>query len=275
MPKLKIATWNINSIRTRIDAAIRFLGEEQPDVLCLQEIKCTNEEFPAKAFRKAGYKHIQVRGQKGHHGVATVSRLPLEPMPEPDLCARREGRAAVALVDGIELHNYYFPSGGGSSGEPDPATNDKFGHKLDFWARLTARSKTERERLAGAPVLFAGDFNIAPGEHDVHNHKRLVGYIGHTPVESEAYRAALAAGDFTDVARALVPEPEQIPTWWSYRVKSWTPKSPGWRLDHFWASPALRGAALGGGRAALRVCTHLREWERPSDHAPVVLTLSL
>jgi exodeoxyribonuclease-3 len=275
MPKLKIATWNINSVRARIDNAVRFLAEEGPDVLCLQETKCRDEEFPAKAFRKAGYEHVQLRGQKGHHGVATVSRLPLTPMPEPDLCARQEGRAAVAMVDGIELHNYYFPSGGGSRGEPDPAINDKFAHKLDFWSRLTARSHADRARLEGAPVLFAGDFNIAPGVHDVHNHKRLINHIGHTPLESEAYRVALQAGGFTDVARALVPEPEQIPTWWSYLVKSWTPQSPGWRLDHFWASPALRGAALGGGRAGMRICHWTREWERPSDHVPVVLTLEL
>lgn len=272
MPKLTIATWNVNSVRSRIDAAVRFLAEEKPHVLCLQEIKCREEEFPSKAFKDAGYKHIQIRGQKGHHGVATVARIPLTPLPEPDLCARGEGRAAAAMVGGIELHNYYFPSGGD---EPDPEVNDKFEHKLDFWKRLETRSKKERKRLAAEPVLFTGDFNIAPGEHDVHNHKRLVKYVGHTPIESAAYYAALEAGRFTDVARALVPEPEQIPTWWSYRVKSWTPESPGWRLDHFWTSPALEAAALGAGRKALAIHTRTREWEKPSDHVPVTLTLSL
>ena len=272
MPTLTIATWNINSVRSRVNAAVRFLAEEKPDVLCLQEIKCRNEEFPSKAFKDAGYGHIQIRGQKGHHGVATVSRLPLEPMPEPDLCARKEGRAAAAVVGGIELHNYYFPSGGD---EPDPAVNDKFAHKLDFWDRLTKRSKKDKARLARDPVLFVGDFNIAPGEHDVHNHKRLVKYVGHTPGESEAYFTALKAGAFTDVARAIIPEPEQIPTWWSYRVKNWTPESPGWRLDHFWTSPALTSAALKKGRKGFAIHTQTREWEKPSDHVPVTLVLSV
>jgi exodeoxyribonuclease-3 len=272
MPDLKIATWNINSVRSRIDAVARFLEEERPDVLCLQEIKCRNEEFPAKAFKDAGYVHQQIRGQKGHHGVATVSRLPLEPLPEPDLCSRGEGRAAAAMVGGLELHNYYFPSGGP---EPDPATNERFAHKLEFWSRLTARAKAERKRLKSAPVLYAGDFNIAPGEHDVHNHKRLLTNVGHTPQESAAYYAALKAGDFTDVARALIPEPEMIHTWWSYRVKTWTPESPGWRLDHFWASEGIKEAALKGGRDAMQVHVHTRGWERPSDHAPVTLTLKV
>jgi exodeoxyribonuclease-3 len=271
MPKLKIASWNINSVRARIDAVMRFLGEEKPDVLCLQEIKCRDEEFPAKEFRDAGYAHLQLRGQKGHHGVATVSRLALTPLPEPDLCSRGEGRAAAAMVGGIELHNYYFPSGGP---EPDPATNERFAHKLEFWARLTARSKKEKKRLAAEPVLYVGDFNIAPGEHDVHNHKRLLTNVGHTPMESAAYYAALKSGGFTDVARALIPAPEQIPTWWSYRVKSWTPKSPGWRLDHFWVGPGLKEAALKGGRKAFGVHIRTREWTRPSDHAPVTLTLA-
>jgi exodeoxyribonuclease-3 len=273
MPKkLTIATWNINSVRSRIDAAVRFLEEEKPHVLCLQEIKCRNEEFPSKAFKDAGYKHIQVRGQKGHHGVATVARIPLEPMPEPELCSKGEGRAAAAMVGGIELHNYYFPSGGD---EPDPEVNDKFAHKLEFWARLQKRAKKELKRLAAEPVLYVGDFNIAPGEHDVHNHKRLIKYVGHTPQESALYFETLKIGQFTDIERALIPEPEQIPTWWSYRVKNWTPESPGWRLDHFWASQGLRGAALKGGRKALKVHTRTREWEKPSDHVPVTLTFQV
>jgi exodeoxyribonuclease-3 len=272
MAKLRIATWNINSIRARIAAVVRFLEEEKPDVLCLQEIKCRDEEFPAKALREAGYVHQQVRGQKGHHGVATVSRLPLTPLPEPGLCSRGEGRCLAAKIDGLELHNYYFPSGGP---EPDPAINERFAHKLEFWSRLAARAKTEKKRLAAEPVLYVGDFNIAPGEHDVHNHKRLLAHVGHTPRESAAYYRTLKAGGFTDVARALFPEPEPIHTWWSYRVKTWTPQSPGWRLDHFWASPALKEAALKGGRKAFGIHVRTREWKKPSDHVPVTLTLAV
>jgi exodeoxyribonuclease-3 len=268
---LKIATWNINSVRARIDSVVRFLGEETPDVLCLQEIKCRDDEFPSRALKDAGYVHQQVRGQKGHHGVATVSRLPLEPLPEPELCALGEGRCLAAMVGGLELHNYYFPSGGP---EPDPQINPRFAHKLEFWSRLAACAAAERDRLVTSPVLYAGDFNIAPGERDVTHHKRLLDHVGHTPRESETYYRALAAGGFTDVARALTPEPEFIHTWWSYRVKAWTPDSAGWRLDHFWASPALKDAALKGGRDAMAIHVRAREWERPSDHVPVTLTLA-
>jgi exodeoxyribonuclease-3 len=200
--------------------------------------------------------------------VATVSRLPLEPLPEPKHCARGEARVAVSKVAGVEIHNFYVPSGGD---EPDPDVNDKFAHKLDFWGRLAKTFKKDRARLAAEPVIVVGDLNVAPGEHDVHNHKRLMKYVGHTPIEAEVYAKARDAGGFVDVGRALIPEPEQMPTWWSYRVKSWSPESPGWRLDHIWASPGVLGPAVAGGREAFGVHHRTRTWERPSDHVPVTL----
>jgi exodeoxyribonuclease-3 len=270
--KLKLATWNINSVRARIVGATRYLKEHKPDVLCLQEIKCLENDFPYNAFRDAGYPHIQVRGQKGHHGVATVSRLPIEPLPEPDYCSKGEARVALCKVGGIELHNIYFPSGGD---EPDPEINDKFAHKLVFWDRLTKAMKRAKKRTAAEPVVITGDFNIAPGEHDVHNHKRLLKYVGHSPGESELYFATLKATGFTDIVRQLIPEPEQIPTWWSYRVKSWSPESPGWRLDHYWLSPGLVDKAMKAGRKAVTISTETRTWEKPSDHVPVSLELNV
>jgi len=272
MANFKIATWNINSVRLRAGAVARFLGDAKPDVICLQEIKCQDTEFPEKAFKDAGYPHLAVRGQKGHHGVAIASRHPLERLEEPKHCRRGEARCVAVKVKGVEVHNYYAPSGGD---EPDPEINDKFAHKLEFWKRITKWLKADRARLEAEPVIITGDLNIAPGEHDVHNHKRLLKYVGHTAGESEIYYKALKAGDLTDIARTVFPEPEQIPTWWSYRVKTWTPQSPGWRLDHILLSPFLKDAALKAKPSAVEVHHHTRTWDRPSDHVPLTAVIKI
>src|SRR5262245_10676233 len=125
---LTIATWNINSVRLRAPLVARWAAEARPDVLCLQEIKCREGEFPAAAFKDMGYPHLHVVGQKGWHGVAIASRLKLEPIDGPDLCHKKEARVAAVKVDGIELHNLYVPAG---ADIPDPQVNEKFAHKLD------------------------------------------------------------------------------------------------------------------------------------------------
>ena len=137
-----IATWNINSVRLRIDLVVRYLAEHQPDVLCLQETKCPDANFPFGAFRDAGYPHIAINGQKGYHGVAIVSRIPLATFSRRDFCAKGDARHLHVVLDGeaqgLELHNFYVPAGGD---EPDPEINVKFAHKLAFvdemvdWAR--------------------------------------------------------------------------------------------------------------------------------------------
>ena len=128
-----IATWNINSVRLRIGLVVRYLLEHKPDVLCLQETKCPDGNFPFGAFRDAGYPHIAINGQKGYHGVAIVSRLPLETFSKRDFCAKGDARHLHVVlggkVQGLELHNFYVPAGGD---EPDPEINDKFAHKLAF-----------------------------------------------------------------------------------------------------------------------------------------------
>src|SRR5262249_2296883 len=125
-PMLTIATWNINSVRLRIDMVCRFLAEAKPDVLCLQEIKCRNGEFPEKAFKQAGYEAMHIGGQKGWHGVAIVSRIKLEPLEAPAICPKKEARIAAAKIDGIEVHNLYVPAGA----DVPELTNPKFVHKL-------------------------------------------------------------------------------------------------------------------------------------------------
>ncbi|HMT46527.1 MAG TPA: exodeoxyribonuclease III, partial [Novosphingobium sp.] len=167
---VSIATWNINSVRLRIDQVARFLTEQGPDVLCLQEIKCAEHLFPHEAFEQLGYVHRAVHGQKGYHGVATVSRIPLRELTRNDWQANGEARhVGVELLgpgQGLVLENVYIPAGGDVA---DREVNPKFGQKLDFLERMT--------RWADAldrPTLLVGDFNIAPLECDVYDHKALL-----------------------------------------------------------------------------------------------------
>ncbi len=264
---LTIATWNINSVRLRIDQVRRFLADAAPDVLCLQEIKCHESQFPTKAFEEAGYPHIAIAGQKGMHGVATVSRLPLEQRPGPDVCQRGEARCVVTAVNGVEVHNYYVPAGGD---EPDPKINPKFAHKLDFIDRLTSQYRAGRTRLEKEAVIVTGDLNIAPGEHDVWSHKQLLKVVSHTPVETEGLKGVQDAGGFADLVRDAIPEPEKVFTWWSYRARDWRISNRGRRLDHIWLSPALARAQGDVARNAVAIHDACRDWEKPSDHAPVV-----
>jgi exodeoxyribonuclease-3 len=262
---LKIATWNINSVRLRIDAVCRFLGEANPDVLCLQEIKCRDGEFPAKAFRQAGYRHVHVVGQKGWHGVAIVSRLKLEPIEAPAICPKKEARIAAARIEGIEVHNLYVPAG---ADEPDLG-NPKFAHKL----KVLDRMKTlYAKRKGAAATVLVGDLNVAPGEFDVWSHKQLLKVVSHTPGETDRLNAVREQGGFVDLARLHKPDPEKLFTWWSYRSPDWTRNNRGRRLDHIWASAEL---AARSAAEAFHIHAPLRSWPRPSDHVPVVAGIKL
>jgi exodeoxyribonuclease-3 len=266
---MKIATWNINSVRLRLDLVLRFLKSERPDVLCLQEIKCRDDQFPAKAFAAAGYKHQAVSGQRGYHGVAIIAQAPLRDIEIRRFCSRDDCRHIAATLGGVRIHNFYVPAGGDL---PDPDENEKFAHKLQFLGDLSrafARARPQRAEI------LVGDLNVAPREHDVWSHKQLLKVVSHTPVEVELLNAAIKAGGWIDVARALVPEPEKLYTWWSYRARDWRASNRGRRLDHIWAAPGLEKAALTGGRRALAIHDSCRGWERPSDHVPVTLTLAL
>ncbi len=272
MAALSIATWNINSVRLRAEQVRRYLSETTPDVLCLQEIKCREGDFPRKVFEEAGYPHLHIRGQRGYHGVAIASRTPVEPVAEPAFCRREEARAAVAKVAGVEIHTYYVPAGGD---DPDPLANDKYAHKLDFLDRMVAHFSDQADRFAREPVVITGDLNVAPYENDVWSHKQLLTVVSHTPAETQRLLSAMDAGGFADAGRALIPEPEKLFTWWSYRARDWRASNRGRRLDHIWLSPALAPPSLAGGRDAFAIHDHCRDWEKPSDHAPVVMRVSV
>jgi len=267
--RFSISTWNINSVRLRISLVARYLEKQRPDVLCLQETKCPDGQFPHAEFRELGYAHIAINGQKGYHGVAVVSKLPILAATPREFCAKGDSRhVAVTLggkAGGLEVHNFYVPAGGD---EPDPAVNDKFAHKLAFVDEMTAWFRDEKK--AAGRAIVVGDLNIAPLEHDVWSHKALLQVVSHTPVEVEKLGRAQAAGPWIDALRKFVPDEEKLYTWWSYRAPDWSKADKGRRLDHVWVSPSLADAVK-----SMQVLREARGWERPSDHAPVKVELKL
>ena len=260
---MKIASWNINSVRARIDIVERFLREMAPDILCLQETKAENHVFPAKAFRDLGYEHVILNGQKMHHGVAIVSRVPVSEDLSHDWQDNGEARhIGVRLPNGWRLENVYIPAGGDV---PDREVNAKFGQKLDFFGRMTEWSASLRE-----PTLIVGDFNVAPLESDVWNHKQLLGVVSHTPIEVETMTRLRDSHGWVDLGRHFVKDPERLFTWWSYRATDWRASDRGRRLDHMWASPAVAAQAI-----SHEVHEQCRDWGKPSDHIPIVTEFAI
>jgi exodeoxyribonuclease-3 len=261
---LRLITWNINSVRLRIELVRRLVEEQRPDVLCLQETKSPDDLFPRAEFEALGYRDMLVHGMKGYNGVAILSRLPFAAARTRAWCARADCRhAIVELPGGIELHNIYVPAGGDV---PDPDANPKFAHKLQFLDELTAWFGAQR--AAGRPMIAVGDLNIAPLETDVWSHKQLLSVVSHTPVEVARLAALQEAGGFVDAVRHFVPPQERLYTWWSYRNRDWAASDRGRRLDHVWVTPPLVGAL-----SQARVHRDIRFWEKTSDHVPVMIDL--
>ncbi|MBC8129736.1 MAG: exodeoxyribonuclease III [Rhizobiaceae bacterium] len=263
-----IATWNINSVRLRLPLVEHFLRTYDPDVLCLQETKCPKELFPGTTLKALGYEHIAVHGQKGYHGVATLSKHPLFDETRRDFCAVGDSRHLSVRLDvgaqRLRIHNFYVPAGGD---EPDRTINAKFGHKLDFIDEMRLVSALSEPDVSS---ILVGDLNIAPFETDVWSHKQLLKIVSHTPVETDGLIRIMTEGHWADLVRAQVPLEQKLYTWWSYRAKDWRGADKGRRLDHVWGS-----ADLVPRLARYEVLKDARGWERPSDHVPVMVTLNL
>lgn len=264
MKSLKIATWNINSVRLRMPIVETFLAANKPDVLCLQETKSPDEFFPKDALAKAGYVHQHFAGMKSYNGVAIVSKVPLKPLPLRDWCAKSDKRHVAAILpNGVEVHNFYVPAGGDI---PDPKVNEKFAHKLAFVKEMTQYWDKTKDKKT--PRILVGDLNIAPLEHDVWSHKQLLDVVSHTPIEVKHMNDLQASFDWHDAVRHFVPHSEKLYSWWSYRAGDWRKSDRGRRLDHIWVTQNLKDT--------LRkhvILKDARDWKQPSDHVPVIVEM--
>lgn len=251
---MKITTWNVNSIKVRLPQLLDWLAANQPDALCLQELKCEDKAFPLAEIEAAGY-HAVFNGQKTYNGVAILSRSPAEAV-QRDIpgFADEQKRVIAATVDGVRVVCGYFPNG-------QAIGSEKFAYKLDWLRALTDWLRGE---LAAHPQLvLAGDYNIAPEDRDAHPDWKEEIHV--SVPERDAFRALLALG-MQDAFR-LFEQPEKSFSWWDYRMMAFR-RNFGLRIDHLLVSEVLRPRA-----SACWVDRAPRKLERPSDHAPVVLSL--
>jgi len=263
---MRLVTWNINSVRARLEHIDHFVKTHNPDVICFQETKVVDNDFPLKFFVEQGFSHYHIAGQKSYNGVAIFSKIPMERLDAPLWCGKDDKRhLAVRFEDGTVLHNFYIPAGGDI---PDPEQNEKFAHKLSFIQEVTAwftEMKADDNRF-----ILVGDLNIAPLENDVWSHKKLLKVVSHTPIEVEHMDKMMASLDWYDAMRHFVPEPEPLFSWWSYRSRDWRTSNKGRRLDHVWVTQALKPTLK-----AMTIDLEARGREKPSDHAPVIMDFQL
>ena len=263
---MRIATWNINSVRLRIGLVEKLLDEQKPDILCLQETKTPDEFFPHDALEAKGYKHRHILGMKSYNGVAIISRLPFAKTGHKNWQGKEDCRHIfVELENGTEIHNCYVPAGGDI---PDPKANEKFAHKLGFMDEQAAWWKSRKDK--DKSKILVGDLNVAPMEHDVWSHKQMLDVVSHTPIEVEKLAAWQKAHGWYDAMRHFVPAEEKLYSWWSYRAADWQESNRGRRLDHVWVTPDMTSSLK-----KMNVLRDARGWEpKPSDHVPVIVDVA-
>jgi len=263
---VQIATWNVNSIRTRLDQVQAWLQDAQPDLLCLQETKVDDPLFPHEVFEAQGYQ-VHFHGQKAYNGVAIVSRQPLEdvrrgftgelPEDAEALQLGEQKRVISALVNNIRVVNVYVPNG-------SALRSEKYPYKLKWLSCLNRYLSAQAKR--DEPLCLVGDFNIALEARDIHHPERLTGGIMASELEREALLNVL--GDrLHDVFRVFEPDPNHW-SWWDYRSGAWD-RDHGWRIDHIYLCDELLRQAK-----SCVIHKHVRGHEKPSDHAPVAVDLN-
>ena len=230
---IKILSWNVNSIRTRLEQVLNVCQKYKPDIICLQETKVINDSFPKNEFLKLGYSHFYLHGIPSYNGVAIITQKEAESFNILDLSQLNHGRQIGIKIFGIHIHNFYIPSGGDV---PNEKINLKFKNKLDFLKALINWSK----KIKPKNFLICGDFNIAPLEDDVWSHNQLKVVVSHTDIERKYLLEFLEVGNWNDAVRAQINPPENVFTWWSYRSKDFKINNRGRSLDHIWISNELK-----------------------------------
>lgn len=261
---MKIISWNINSLRLRIDLLKILTKEQNPDVICLQETKVQDIHFPLSEVKNLGFEFIEFSGEKSYNGVAIISKFPLKNIKKYNILDYGHKRHICAtLPDGKIVHNFYVPAGGDV---PDINLNQKFDFKLKFidWMNDYFVSNYKNNEK----VIIVGDMNIAPLEHDVWSHKQLLKVVSHTPIEVEKMNNLKSGLNWVDTHRLFTPDDEKLYSWWSYRGKEPFVSNRGRRLDHIWITPNLTQDIK-----KADILKHFRVFDRPSDHVPISLDL--
>ena len=260
---MKIITWNINSVRLRVNLLLKVMKKMQPDIVCLQETKTPDEFFPHDAIHEAGYIHKHIHGMKSYNGVAILSKIPFHGTTIHHRCGKEDCRHIAAQFKDFELHNLYIPAGGDI---PDPKVNEKYKHKLNFVDEMTKWFGENYNNKS--KVIAVGDFNIAPYEHDVWSHKQLLDVVSHTPAETSRLNKMRESLDWVDTARHFEPMEKKVYTWWSYRNQDWKKSNRGRRLDHIWVTQPFKKSLQ-----SHKILSEARDWTKPSDHVPVMVEI--
>ena len=263
---MRIATWNVNSVRTRLEQVTAWLAAQQPEVLCLQETKVSDELFPQAAFEALGYQ-CAISGQKAYNGVAILSRLPIEAVQigfdallpdDAESCRLSEQKRVIsARIEGLRVLDLYVPNG-------SSLTSEKYTYKL-AWLSCLQRYLAVQEQQ-GEPLVMLGDFNIALEARDIHDPERLNGGIMASDAERSALRQAL--GDRLSDGFRMFEADSGHWSWWDYRSGAWD-TGRGWRIDHIYLDDVLQELATG--------CVIHKDQRgnlQPSDHAPVVVSIA-
>ena len=221
---MKIVSWNVNSIRIRKQQLLTLIKKENPDFVCLQETKSSNDAFPKKDFEDLNY-FVHINGMPSYNGVGILSKHKVESSHSHIFCKKNDSRHIEVKYKGVRIHSLYVPAGGDI---PDVKVNEKFRHKLKFLEEMKKFFDNEDNNIIG------GDLNIAPFEEDVWSHNQLRNVVSHTNIERKKLLDILSSGNFVDPFRELLSFSENLFTWWSYRSPNFLINNRGRRLDHIW-----------------------------------------
>ncbi len=260
----KIISWNINSLRLRLPLLEKLIARQNPDIICLQETKVQDADFPIYAVQNLGFEFVEFTGEKSYNGVAILSKLPLQNIKKYDVLNFGHKRhIAATLPDGKIIHNFYVPAGGDI---PDVKLNDKFDFKLkfvDWMSEYFTKNYHQNDQ-----IIMVGDMNIAPLVNDVWSHKQLLKVVSHTPIEVEKMNNLQASLNWIDTHRIFVSDDKKLYSWWSYRGLYPFKSDRGRRLDHIWITSNLQ--------INLQKAEILKDFRieaQPSDHVPISIDL--
>ena len=269
---MRIITWNINSLRYRYNNLKRLVETYHPNIICLQETKVSDSDFPIQDIINLGYNYVLFQGIKSYSGVAILSNIPLETIQTNQQSFEYERYiSAKTLKSSINIHNFYVPAGGYEANIAQP----KFKHKVDFLTTMledtTLHRHTSCTNTQDEISILLGDLNVAPLENDVWSHKQMINVVSHTPEERNLLNSIQNHHSFHDAVRTKLGYHDKLYTWWSYRNRDWKKSNRGRRLDHIW----IKGNININEQCVVHILKEMRDWDLPSDHVAILLDIDI